>query len=83
MDRLSSTLNLPEAVRFNRFNNINSDLYASTPQVNSTGFIDDNFESSRGTRFEPRVCTRLRGISNSIDVKLREDFTQLKNEILK
>ena len=39
-DRLSSTLNLPEVVQFNRFN---PDRYTSTPQVNTTGFIDDNY----------------------------------------
>ena len=37
-DRMSSTLNLPEAVRFDRFN---PDRYTSTPA--------DNYESSRGT----------------------------------
>ena len=77
-ERLSSTLNLPEAIRFDRFN-----FYASTPQVNTTGFIDDNYESSTGTRLEPRVCTRSRGVTNSMDVKLREDFSHLKTEILK
>ena len=44
-DRLSSTLNLPEATRFNQFENINSNRYASTPQIDVTGFIDDNIES--------------------------------------
>ena len=78
-DRLSSTLNLPEVVQFNRFN---PDRYASTPQVNTTGFIDDNYESSRGTHFEPRVCTRSRGATNTIDMKLRDDFSLLKREIL-
>ena len=78
-DRLSSTLNLPEAVQFNRFN---SDRYASTPQVNTTGFIDDNYESSRGTHFEPRVRTRSRGATNTIDMRLRDDFSLLKGEIL-
>ena len=79
-DRLSSTLSLPEAVQFNRFN---PDRYASTPQVNTTGFIDDNYESSRWTHFKPRVSTRSRGVTNSIDMKLREDFSLLKTEILK
>ena len=31
-ERLSSTLNLPEAAQFNRFN---PDRYASTPQINT------------------------------------------------
>jgi len=57
-DRLSSTLNLPEAARFNRFENIDSNRYASTPQIDVTGFIDDNIESSRGTRFEESVLDR-------------------------
>jgi len=82
-DRLSSTLNLPEAARFNRFENINSNRYASTPQIDVTGFIDDNIESSRGTRLEPRIRTRSRPVSNAIDVKLRDDLTRLKNEINK
>ena len=77
---MSSTLLLPEAIRFDHFD---SDRYASTPEVNTKGFIDENFESSRGMGFEPRVRTRSRAVPNSIDVKLREDFTQLKNEILK
>ena len=78
-DRLSSTLNLSEAVQFNRFN---PDRYESTPQVNTTGFIDDNYECSRGTHFEPRVRTRLRGATNTIDMRLRDDFSLLKGEIL-
>jgi len=82
-DRLSSTLNLPEATRFNRFDDIDSNRYASTPHVNITGFIDDNLESGRGTQFESRVRTRSRPISNTIDAKLRDDFTQLKDEIIK
>ena len=82
-DRLSSTLNLPEAARFNRFENIDSNRYASTPQINVTGFIDDNLESSRGTRFESRVRTRSRATSNAIDSKLRDDFSQLRDEIIK
>ena len=82
-DRLSSTLNLPEAARFNRFDHIDSNRYASTPQISITGFIDDNLESSRGTRFEPRVRTKLRAVSNSIDAKLRDDFTRLRDEITK
>ena len=76
-DRLSSTLNLPEVVQFNRFN---PDRYTSTPQVNTTGFIDDNYESSRGTHFEPRVCTRSRGATNTIDMKLT--FHSLKGKYL-
>ena len=73
-DRLSTTLNLPEAVQFNQFN---PDRYASTPQINPTGFIDENYESSRGTHFEPRVRTRSRGVTNTINMKLREDFSLL------
>ena len=82
-DRLSSTLNLPEAARFNRFEIIDSNRYASTPQINVTGVIDDNLESSRGTRFESRVRTRSRTVSNAIDVKLRDDLSQLRDEIIK
>ncbi len=51
-------------------------------QIDVTGFIDDNIESSRGTRLEPRIRTRSRPVSNAIDVKLRDDLTRLKNEIL-
>ena len=69
---MSGTLNLPEAVRFDRFN---PDRYTSTPA--------DNYESSRGTHFEPRIRTRSKGVTNSIDAKLREDFSLLKTEILK
>ncbi len=82
-DRLSSTLDLPEAARFNRLEIVNSNRYASTPQIDVTGFIDDNMESSRGTRLEPRVRTRSRPVSNAIDVKLRDDLSRLKHEINK
>jgi len=58
-DRLSSTLNLPDAARSN------------------------HLESSRGTRFESRVRTRSRTVSNAIDVKLRDDLSQLRDEIIK
>ena len=40
-DRLSRTLNSPEAARFNRLEIVNSNRYASTPQIDVTGFIDD------------------------------------------
>ena len=45
-------------------------------------FHDDNFESNRGARLESRIRTRSRGGSNSIDIRLRNDFTRLKNEII-
>ena len=49
-DRQSSTLNLPEAVPINRFNNFNADRCLSSPQINISGFIDDNYESGQGIR---------------------------------
>ena len=79
----SSTLNLPEATPNTRFNGFNTERCVSTPHINITGFIDGNFEDNRGTLLEYRIRTRSRGGSNSIDMKLREDFTQLKNEIIK
>ena len=74
----SSTLNLPEATPNTRFNGFNTERCVSTPHNNITGFIDGNFEDNRGTRLEYRIRTRSREGSNSIDMKLREDFTQLK-----
>ena len=81
-DRLSSTLNLPEAVPIHRFNEFNAERCVSTPHINTTGFMDDNFESNRGTRLESRIRTRSRGCSNSIDIRLRNDFARLKTEII-
>ena len=74
---------MPEATPITRFNGFNTEQCVSTPHINITGFIDGNFEDNRGTRLEYRIQTRSRGGSNSIDMKLREDFTQLKNEIIK
>ena len=81
-DRLSSTLNLPEAVPIHRFNEFNAERCVSTHHINITGFMDDNFESNRGTRLESRIRTRSRGGSNSIDIRLRNDFARLKAEII-
>ena len=81
--RLSSTLNLPGSAPITRFNEFNTERCVSTPHINMMGFIDDNFEDNRGTRLKSRIRTRSRGGSNSIDMKLREDFTRLKNEIIK
>ena len=77
-DPLSSTLNLPEVRPMNRFN---TDRCMSTPQINTTGFIDDNYWSNRGTRFEPRPRTRSRGGANTIDKRLRDNFIQIRDEI--
>ncbi len=75
---LSSTLNLPETVTINRFSNLNTDRCVSTPQINLTGFIDDTFRNNRGTCLESRIQTRSKGGSNSVNKKLRDDYTLLK-----
>ena len=72
---LSSTLNLPEAVLTNRFNEFNPEKCVSTPQINTTGFTDDTYRNNRGTRFEPRIRT------SSIDKRFREDFIGLKTKL--
>ncbi len=43
----------------------------------------DGIENSRGTRFESRVRTRSRTASNAIDVKLRDDLSRLRDDIIK
>ena len=67
----------------NRVNEFNAECCVSTPQINTTGFINDNFENNQGNCLESRIRTRARGRSSSIDRKLREDFNQLRNEIFK
>ncbi len=58
-DRLSSTLDLPEAARFNRLEIVNR--YASTPQIDVTGFIenqtlDQNKNSFYSLSTNARMC---------------------------
>ena len=79
---LNSTIDLPQASSTNRFSNFNPDRCVSTPQINVTGFIDDTFHNNRGTRLEERIRTRSNKDSNSIDAKLREDFTQIKIAVI-
>ena len=50
----------------------------STPHINVTGFIDDTYHDNRGTRLEEGIRTRANKGSNSINAKLRDDFTRLK-----
>ena len=40
--------------------------------------IDDTYRNDRGTQLEARIRTRSRGGSNSIDMRLRDDFSVLK-----
>ena len=77
-DILSSTLDMPEASSTNRFSNFNPDRCVSTPQIDVTSFIDDTYHDNRGTGLEERIRTRSNKGSNSIDLKLRDDFTRLK-----
>ena len=79
---LNSTIDLPQASSTNRFSNFNPDRCVSTPQINVTGFIDDTFHNNRGTQLEERIRTRSNKDSNSIDAKLREDFTQIKIAVI-
>ena len=48
----------------------------------SLGFIDDTYRDNRGTRLEGRIQTRSNKGSNSIDAKLREDFTKIKMAVI-
>ena len=77
-----STVDMPQASSTNRFSNFNQDRCVSTPQINVTGFIDDTYRDNRGTGLEERIRTRSKKGSNSIDVKLREDFTGLKMAVI-
>ena len=54
----------------------------STPHINVTGFIDDTYRDNRGTWLEGRIQTRSNKGSNSIDAKLREDFTKIKISVI-
>ena len=69
---------MPQASSTNRFSNFNQDRCVSTPHINVTGFIDDTYRNNRGTRLEQGIQTRSNKGSNSIDAKLREEFTRLK-----
>ena len=77
-DILSSTIDMPQASSTNGFSNFNPDRCVFTPQINVTGFIDDTYRDNRGTQLEARIRTRSRGGSNSIDIRLRDDFSRLK-----
>ena len=81
-DILNSTIDLPQASSKNRFSNFNQDRCVSTPHINVTGFIDDTYRDNRGTQLEERIRTRSNRGSNSIDAKLREDFTRLKIAVI-
>ena len=82
-DILSSTIDMPQASSTNRLSNFNNDQCMSTPHINVTGFIDDTYRDNRGTRLEERIRTRSNKGSNSIDAKLREDFTKIKMAVIK
>ena len=77
-DILSSTIDMPQASSTNRFSNFNTDRCVSTHQINVTGFIDDTYRNDRGTQLEVRIRTRSRGGSNSINIRFRDVFSQLK-----
>ena len=81
-DILNSTIELPQASSTNRFSNFNQDRCVSTPHINVTGFIDDTYRDNRGTRLEERIRTSSNKGSNSIDAKLREDFTRFKIAVI-
>ena len=82
-DLLSSTLKLPDHAPPTRLPQFNPERCVSTPHINATGFIDDTYRDHRGTRLEPRVCTRSRGGSNVADKKFKEEFYSLQTEIFK
>ena len=47
------------------------------------GLLMTTLRVAGGTRFESAVRTRSRATSNAIDAKLRDDFSQLRDEIIK
>jgi len=55
----------------------------SNPHINTTGFIDDSYRNSIGTRLQTGVVTRLqtRGENFDRNNRLREEFTKMKGQI--
>ena len=80
-DILNSTTDVPPISSTDRFPNFNPDSCVSTPQINVIGSTDDSYRSNTGTQMESRIRTRSRGIPNSIDTRLRDDYSQLKTAV--
>ena len=77
-DVMSSTLNPVNPSVTNRISNINNDRCISSPHINISGFIDDSYRNNLGTRLETRTQTRSKGGSNSIDGRMRNEYTRIK-----
>ena len=77
-DLLNSTVNPPPDNSNTNASNI--DRCVSNPHINTTGFIDDSYRNSIGTRFETRVLTRLqtRGGNSERNNHLRDEFTKMR-----
>ena len=77
-DVMSSTLNPSNPPVINRVSNINNDRCISSPHINISGFIDDSYRNNLGTRLETRTQTRSKGGSNSIDLRMKNEYTRIK-----
>jgi hypothetical protein len=84
-DPLNSTTNpLPPRIPFNsNAYTPNVERCVSNPHINTTGFIDDSYRNSIGTRLQTGVVTRLqtRGENFDRNNRLREEFTNMKGQI--
>jgi len=78
---LSSALNLPVYAQTNRLPEINPKRFASTPHINTSGFIDDKYWDHKGMHLESRIRTRSKGGSSFSDKRFGDDFIRLGNEI--
>ena len=78
---LNSTTDVLPTSSADRFPNFNIDRCVSTPQINVIGFTDDSYRSNTETHMESRIQTRSRGIPNSIDARLRDDYSRLKTAV--
>ena len=77
-DVMSSTLNPTNPTQINKSIIVNNDRCISNPHLNVSGFIDDSYRDNMGTRLETRIQTRSKGGSNSIEARMRNEYTRIK-----
>ena len=78
---LISATDVTQTSSTDRFSNFNPDRCVFTPQINVIGFTDDSYRSNTGTQMESRIRTRSKGVPNSIDTRLRDDYSRLKTAV--
>ena len=82
-DPLNSSTNPPRIPFNSNVYTPNVERCVSNPHINTTGFIDDSYRNSIGTRLQTGVVTRLQTRGESLDRnnRLREKFTKMKGQI--